>query len=270
METRLQSSRDADATKSSATSPPAQITTAPSQERFELLLKRQNGPTCGYISGDTASPMTCRPGFSCTVGSTWGEFGCCNQVECDAGYHEACVDPVNNRCLVGGIDFGAGCDIYSKILSCPTACVTHVLKSSQFPLPASTYLSWSCGPKISTRIALLTATNAAGNVEDGSNGGSGNNGLSLNPVIPGITGSGGTGSTGNSNAGNSGGGSSSSGISSAAIGGIVAGGAVVLLIIGLGTCWIRRSCNRRRKPPTNDSQTMVSGWLDNQRQAGRY
>jgi len=61
--------------------------------------------------------MTCRPGFSCTVGSTWGEFGSCNQVECDAGYHEACIDPVNNRCLVGGIDFDAAWDIYSKILS---------------------------------------------------------------------------------------------------------------------------------------------------------
>lgn len=65
----------------------------------------------------TASPMTCRPGFSCTVGNTWGEFGCCNKVECDASYYEACVDPVNNRCLVGGMDFGAGCDIYSKVLT---------------------------------------------------------------------------------------------------------------------------------------------------------
>lgn len=143
METQLRTSGNADTTKSSVISP--QITTAPSQERVELLLKRQDGPgpTCGYISGDTggfinpiawirympasescltrspstASPMTCRRGFSCTVGSTWGEFGCCNQVECDASYYEACVDPVNNRCLVGGMDFGVGCDIYSKVLS---------------------------------------------------------------------------------------------------------------------------------------------------------
>ncbi|KAK1836387.1 hypothetical protein QBC39DRAFT_337960 [Podospora conica] len=266
MATPRQSSRSADATKSSAVSPHSQITTAPSRERFELLLKRQNGPTCGYISGDTASPMTCRSGFSCTMG-IYGEFGCCNAVECDKGYHQACIDAVNQKCLVAGMELGVGCGFFSSVLTCPTACVAHALKSTHFALP-STYTSWSCGPKISTRTALLMATNGGGgDAGDGSGGGSGDNGFDLDTLIPGITGgSGGTGSTGNSNGGGS---SSSGGISGAAIGGIVAGGAVVLLMLGLGVVWIRRSRKEKRKPPVDYSQTVVSGWLDNQSQ-GRY
>lgn len=65
-----------------------------------------------------------------------------------------CVDTFENFCetMAGACDFAA-----AQILTCPTACVTHLMVptgAAEF----NTYHSWSCGPTPSTIMVLQTIT----------------------------------------------------------------------------------------------------------------
>lgn len=46
-------------------------------------LFRRDMSTCGFVSGDAASPLTCGAGYNCaTQLGDINAFACCNDVEC--------------------------------------------------------------------------------------------------------------------------------------------------------------------------------------------
>ncbi|KAM7209503.1 hypothetical protein V8F20_000241 [Naviculisporaceae sp. PSN 640] len=245
-----------------ATAPLSQITSGPATEHVELRLRQNAAPTCAYLSGDIASPLTCGSGFSCTKG-VYSEFGCCNEVECDSTYAVGCIDPSNQQCAIQGIQFE--CGILGPVLSCSDACITYFLKVRGFT--TATYTSYACGSKGGTRIALSTATNGAGDSGDGDIGGGG--GLVDNPTFPGVgvgatptttALNGGDGSNNNGNGGssnnsnspeNSGGGG---GIGAGAIAGIAVGSAAGALLVAL-LVWLLMRRKGKKAPPPNYSQT---------------
>ncbi|KAK4209579.1 hypothetical protein QBC37DRAFT_391144 [Rhypophila decipiens] len=256
----------------SATLPsaPTQITPSPATEHVELRLRQNAAPTCAYLSGDTASPLTCGSNFSCSRG-TYLQFGCCNKLECDANYAIGCIDPSNQQCQLENYEFDCEQMKYiGPVLTCTNACVTYVLKVPG-AYSTGTYRSYSCGNSGATRIALATPTNGAGGDDSGDGNGGGQVGGGFPTLdIPGqettAAGSGGTNNGGNSgNNNNNNGppnqGASEASISAGTIAGIAIGGAVGAVLVGLGIWWM---CRRKSKkaPPPNYSQTVVSGWLD--------
>lgn len=122
--------------------------------------------TCGYISGNPASPLTCPAGYNCisTVQDVVG-WACCDAIQC-LGNYRTCADFGAGLCGGFALD-GAQCSsIYTSILSCSDAAAP-----SCFLYARSTALgdqeirySYGCGASGGTVLALATTTGPGGGV----------------------------------------------------------------------------------------------------------
>lgn len=90
------------------------ITQAPQLEDHPLFA-RGDVSTCGFVSGDANSPLTCPTSYSCTstVQDLIG-WACCNQIQC-AGNYRTCVNYGAQLC--NGLDNADCSSIYTSILS---------------------------------------------------------------------------------------------------------------------------------------------------------
>ncbi|RYP36267.1 hypothetical protein DL767_003420 [Monosporascus sp. MG133] len=153
------------------------LVTAPPDVSQDDLQRRQSPDLrrCGYINGNSgkeqthhdgrniwhltskASEIRCASEYSCAFGNPGFAlvFGCCNEVSCSKGVAATCVDAYNNICDSMG---PLGCSALGTMLSCPTACVTYVMRPTEM-FEYSSYVSWSCGPSPTTIIVLRSTTN---------------------------------------------------------------------------------------------------------------
>lgn len=135
------------------------ITQAPRLDDHSLFA-RGDVATCGFVSGDAKSPLTCPTSYSCTstVQDLIG-WACCDQIQC-AGNYYTCVDYGAQLC---DDDLGdAACSsIYTSILSCSSAAPSCFSYARSLSLGAeSTYYSLACGQTSGTVLALQTSLGA--------------------------------------------------------------------------------------------------------------
>ncbi|KAF3769628.1 hypothetical protein M406DRAFT_325122 [Cryphonectria parasitica EP155] len=129
--------------------PPAVVTPGPAFDPADLV-KRGSGQTCGFISGDSNSPVTCLGTSTCDYrkGYYWG---CCDASTC---WSPATCEPEGHS-YCGGVASDA-C-VYTQIQQCSDdtpSCVTYILSSSY---GGSKTTSWACGAAATT-YDVLAAT----------------------------------------------------------------------------------------------------------------
>ncbi|KAF6222007.1 hypothetical protein HO133_001975 [Letharia lupina] len=131
------------------------ITQAPRVD-VNSLFARGDVSTCGFVSGDVKSPLTCPTSYSCTstVQDMIG-WACCDQIQC-AGNYRICADYGAQLCA-GGLDASDCSSIYTSILSCSSAAPSCFSYARSLSLGAvSTYFSLACGQTSGTVLALQT------------------------------------------------------------------------------------------------------------------
>ncbi|USP81105.1 hypothetical protein yc1106_08379 [Curvularia clavata] len=118
--------------------------------------------TCGFIRGDSASPVTCGAGYNCvtTIRTALG-FACCNNVECSNNWG-ACRAYGQTDCMGYDLDEGTCSSILGSILQCSQEapyCYQYALSTGRGA--TDTYFSLACGTTSEDVLMLATATNAA-------------------------------------------------------------------------------------------------------------
>ncbi|PVH93273.1 hypothetical protein DM02DRAFT_241492 [Periconia macrospinosa] len=138
--------------------------------------------TCGYIRGNTASPLTCADGYNCVTTAHRGAvpvFACCNNIECVQDW-DTCQEYGQNIC--GGLPPPSCSSIYGSVLKCSSEaphCYRYARSSTRGDF--FTYYSSACGTASSDILVLATATN--GNQDPASKPA----GAASNPPTPGST-----------------------------------------------------------------------------------
>ncbi|MCJ1348701.1 hypothetical protein MMC31_006934 [Peltigera leucophlebia] len=140
---------------------PPQVTPGP-EIGSKGIFARANIATCGYISGNAASPLTCPESYMCssTVLYAGAGWGCCDQIQCQGNYN-VCVDYGGNLCP--NFESQLCKNIYTSILSCSSdapACVTYARSKSLGDL--RTDYSLGCGKSAGTILALISTTAGGG------------------------------------------------------------------------------------------------------------
>ncbi|MCJ1469162.1 hypothetical protein MMC07_007795 [Pseudocyphellaria aurata] len=135
---------------------PAFITPAPIVA-YQAVLARDSAATCGYVSGNAASPLTCPPSYMCSStilnAPSWG---CCDQIQCQGNYH-VCQDYGGNLCKNLGDDTCSR--IYTSILKCSSAApYCFVYARSRSVGDFWTEFSLACGKASGTVLALISTT----------------------------------------------------------------------------------------------------------------
>ncbi|KAL2045623.1 hypothetical protein N7G274_002051 [Stereocaulon virgatum] len=127
-----------------------------------ILFGRQALATCGYVSGNGASPLTCPSGYSCTSTiQLMPQWACCNQIEC-LGNYRMCADYGAELCSFA-LDAAQCSNIYTSILSCTSdapSCISYV-RSTNID-DTNLYTSLACGQSSKTILALATTTGGKG------------------------------------------------------------------------------------------------------------
>ncbi|CAD6590980.1 MAG: hypothetical protein ASARMPRED_005134 [Alectoria sarmentosa] len=239
------------------------LITEPARINADLLLKRSPA-TCGYISGNAASALTCPQGYSCT--STVGDFigwACCNQIQCQGNYR-TCADYGADICV--GLAAAECTSIYVSILSCSAAnpsCLSYARSASL--ADQNTDYSLGCGANSGPILVLKTTTGGGGGASQtaaATSGGFQDSSGSASATSGTSDSSGGGSTSGDKGGGtNSGvGPSSSSGGSGLSEGakiaiGVIVGVVVIVLVAGSIYCW-RTCCGRR---PNNDDTVTQGG-----------
>ncbi|EMD96184.1 hypothetical protein COCHEDRAFT_1069667, partial [Bipolaris maydis C5] len=220
--------------------PASAITPAPLAH--EDVFKRAIG-TCGFIRGDSASPVTCGAGYNCvtTIRAQFA-FACCNNIECINDW-SICRPFGQTDCMGNNLPDDTCSRIYGSILQCSEAapyCVTYARSSTLSD--STTFISLTCGTTSEDVLLLATVTNGAKQTASGTPAQETENAdpLAGFPSIPDLSPTGTT-STRNTPAPT---GSSSDGpaLSTRSIVIISVVGAVVLLLaVAIGwCCWCRR------------------------------
>ncbi|WPH02327.1 Hypothetical protein R9X50_00519000 [Acrodontium crateriforme] len=123
----------------------------------DRILKRTLD-TCGWISGNSASPIACPAGYSCQA-NILGRFACCNAIQCSADWFTCQAHDQAPIC--GGLDQSICSSIFTSILTCGSEapfCVTYQLSSS---LDAATTInSLGCATTSGPILVLGSITNA--------------------------------------------------------------------------------------------------------------
>ncbi|XP_014559451.1 hypothetical protein COCVIDRAFT_24177 [Bipolaris victoriae FI3] len=229
-------------TPTSPTLAPASAIT-PAPLAHEDVFKRAIG-TCGFIRGDSASPVTCGAGYNCvtTVRAQYA-FACCNNVECINDW-SVCRPFGQTDCMGNNLPDDTCSRIYGSILQCSEAapyCVTYARSSTLSD--SITFVSLTCGTTSEDVLLLATVTNGAKQTASGKPAAEETESadpLAGFPSIPGLSSPTGT-STRNSPA-PTGSSSNEPALSTRSIVIISVVGAVVLLLaLGVGwCCWCKR------------------------------
>ncbi|MCJ1462747.1 hypothetical protein MMC07_001350 [Pseudocyphellaria aurata] len=139
---------------------PAFITPAPIVAH-QAIFARGNVATCGYVSGNAASPLTCPPSYMCTSTNLYSPaWGCCDQIQCQGNYN-VCQDYGDNLCK--NLPDDTCSSIYTSILKCSSAapyCFYYARSRSVGDM--STELSLACGKASETVLALISTTGGHG------------------------------------------------------------------------------------------------------------
>jgi hypothetical protein len=151
-------------------SPPDPLITQPAKIPHALFAR--DIATCGYISGNSAYPLTCPGGYSCTstVQDLVG-WACCNQIQCVGNYRK-CADYGAGVCSDEfDLDASACSSIYTSILSCSDSaapsCFVYARSTKIGDL--ETAYSYGCGASGGTVLVLATTTGAEGAAATSSN-----------------------------------------------------------------------------------------------------
>ncbi|KAI8934852.1 hypothetical protein NX059_008531 [Plenodomus lindquistii] len=206
--------------------------------------------TCGYVSGNSASPLTCPTGYNCaTAMHTDYVFGCCNNVEClnDWGW---CREFGQSGCQGYDLEEPVCTSILGPVLQCSAEaphCFRYARSSARGD--STTYYSHACGTASTDVLVLATATNGANPAPPPPTTDAADNPLTM---IPGFTQ---TSDLATSTGQPSGGNGSGSPLSTTAIALIAVAGFVVLviaLLFGYCCCYKKfdeyRNIVRRREP----------------------
>ncbi|KAF1962078.1 hypothetical protein CC80DRAFT_588694 [Byssothecium circinans] len=132
--------------KSVITPPPA----------FHAELFKRALATCGYIRGNTASPLTCADGYNCvTTSHALRVFACCNNIECIQDW---------GICQEYGAQNSYDGDIYSSIYGQILKCSSEAPHCYRYARSSTrgayfTDYSYACGTATSDILVLATATN---------------------------------------------------------------------------------------------------------------
>ncbi|PNS20537.1 hypothetical protein CAC42_5987 [Sphaceloma murrayae] len=149
--------------------------TAPPQTHADLIKRAPF--TCGFVSGNPSSALTCPSGYTCHETSGVGilRFTCCNQVNCLDDY-SLCNDWGSSGCAQVPLDAALCSSIYGSILTwyislqdlsklawltrgsseAAPKCRQYVRSSSLGDHPA--YVSLTCGLEARDIPVLVTAT----------------------------------------------------------------------------------------------------------------
>ncbi|EMD69090.1 hypothetical protein GGP41_004895 [Bipolaris sorokiniana] len=235
--------------------PASTITPAPLAH--EDVFKRAVG-TCGFIRGDSASPVTCGAGYNCvTTLRAQYAFACCNNVECIDDW-SVCRPFGQKDCMGNNLPDDTCSRIYGSILQCSEAapyCVTYMRSSTLSD--EITFVSLTCGTTSEDVLVLATVTNGAKQTASGKPAAEQTESadpLAGFPSIPGLSSPTGTTSTRNSPA-PTGSGSNGPALSTRSIVIISVVGAVVIFLgVGIGVCcwrkkakdWWRERRNRNK------------------------
>ncbi|KAH9875046.1 hypothetical protein J1614_004534 [Plenodomus biglobosus] len=125
-------------------------------------LEKRAIATCGYISGNSASPLTCPNGYNCaTATHTDPVFGCCNNIECldDWGW---CRDFGQGGCQGYDLDDTVCTSFLGPLLQCSSEaphCFRYARSSARGD--STTFYSRACGTASLDILVLATATNGA-------------------------------------------------------------------------------------------------------------
>ncbi|OAL57306.1 hypothetical protein IQ07DRAFT_675343 [Pyrenochaeta sp. DS3sAY3a] len=221
--------------------------------------------TCGFVRGNSASPLTCPENYNCiSTVRAQPAFACCDSIECLNNWG-LCNNFGVSDC--NGFDLPAGScsSIYGSILSCSSEapyCYRYARSSSLGA--AQTYFSYACGTASTDILVLQTATNGA-NQQTGQTSQTPSNYVISIPgltdgafTIPGLTESPLTNPTGsrNSNGNNGNGGVGGSGLtpSNIAMIAVFGGGGIILVVAFVWFCvWRRRSRRAPAARPTYSS-----------------
>ncbi|KAH7377275.1 hypothetical protein BKA66DRAFT_588825 [Pyrenochaeta sp. MPI-SDFR-AT-0127] len=141
------------------TSPKSIITSPPV---FHADLFKRAIATCGYIRGNSASPLTCPDGYNCaTTAHALPVFACCNSIECINDWG-VCQDYGQTDCQPQGIKLPASVcsSIYGSILSCSKE-NPHCFRYARSSVRGAyqTFYSYGCGTTTSDILVLETSTN---------------------------------------------------------------------------------------------------------------
>lgn len=135
--------------KSVITPPPA----------FHAKLFKRALATCGYIRGNTASPLTCVDGYNCiTTAHALPVFACCNSIECIQDWGICQEYGAQDSC--GGLPPDSCSSIYGSVLKCSSEaprCYRYARSSVRGDY--FTYYSYACGTATSDILVLATVTN---------------------------------------------------------------------------------------------------------------
>jgi len=142
----------------SSTSPATALVTASSSPpTLNALRPRDRVDTCGFVSGDIASPMTCSAGYTCSsVGLVMDIMACCNKVTCTDD-PRTCIPHLGTDCP----DTSECSEIYTSVLYCSQAapaCVTYQRITSVGD--PNSLVCYACGNASTQIVALVTPTNA--------------------------------------------------------------------------------------------------------------
>ncbi|KAH9864875.1 hypothetical protein IAQ61_008820 [Plenodomus lingam] len=201
--------------------------------------------TCGYVSGNSASPLTCPNGYNCaTAIHTDAVFGCCNNIECldDWGW---CRDFGQGGCQGFDLEEGVCTGIFGPVLQCSAEaphCFRYARSSARGD--STTYYSRACGTASQEILVLATATNGGNPVPVSPTTAVADDPFTL---IPGFTQTLGPTSPTSGPSSSSSSGSSGPKLSTTAIALIAVAGLVVLaltLLFGYCCCWRRRDKRR--------------------------
>ncbi|KAF2850939.1 hypothetical protein T440DRAFT_423772, partial [Plenodomus tracheiphilus IPT5] len=207
--------------------------------------------TCGYVSGNSASPLTCPNGYNCaTAMHTDYVFGCCNNIECldDWGW---CRDFGQGGCE--GYDLGeAVCtSIFGPVLQCSSE-APHCYRYARTSVrgDSTTFFSRACGTASADVLVLATATNGANPAPTSPTTEVADSPLTL---IPGFTQTVPNSTPASSTSGPGGSGGGGPKLSTTAIALIAVAGVIVLalsLLFGYCCCWRRRERHKVIVRPT--------------------
>ncbi|PSK43690.1 hypothetical protein B9Z65_7204 [Elsinoe australis] len=232
--------------------PASAITAAP----IHKDLQRRAPFTCGYVSGQGASALTCPNGYSCynTIGAGSVRWACCNELGCVNDY-ALCNDYGTQGCASFQLEPSVCSSIYGgPILSCSSEAPSCMRYARSSTLGDSlVYYSLTCGMEARDIPVLLTTTGGPGSKSSPTGSGLGGmvtssalninsilgNGASSSTALSGNSGS----STSTSSTGST---SGTSGLSTRAIIAIVVGGIAAIIVASIigCCCWRHHRTNR--------------------------
>ncbi|KAF1972861.1 hypothetical protein BU23DRAFT_144548 [Bimuria novae-zelandiae CBS 107.79] len=126
---------------------------------FHAELFKRTLATCGYIRGNTASPLTCADGYNCvTTVRALSLFACCNNIECVQDWGICQEYGAQDSC--GGLPQELCSSIYGPVLKCSSE-APHCYRYARSSMRGGyfTDYSYACGTATSDILVLATATN---------------------------------------------------------------------------------------------------------------